>query len=507
MQRNLLEYLENSAKEFPDKTAFSDGKKGLTFEELLDLSKAAGCSLLEEGFAKEPIAVLMDKSPAMAAAFLAVLYSGGCYVPLDREMSANRIKLILETLKPRAMIVGEKTTAGFARTLKYDGEIYSFEELSFGDGDDEILDEARERALDTDPAYIVYTSGSTGIPKGVAASHRNVIDYIEALGEVLQADGGTIFGNQSPLYLDACLKDFYTTLKFAAETVFIPKTLFSFPVKLIGFLNEHKINTVCWVVSVFTYISGVGALESVQPKFLRTAAFGSEVFPAKQLRLWREALPDTRFINLYGPTECTGMSCFYEVDREFDDDEAVPIGKAFPNTAVTLLDDDGQLIEDADVPGEIYISGAGVTYGYYGDFERTEQAFVQNPLNSAYREIVYKTGDLARYNEYGELVYISRRDQQIKHMGYRIELAEIEAAAAGLDGAALVCCVFDSVRSLITLYYTGTIEEPKLKKQLKELLPGYMLPSAVERLDEFPSLSSGKIDRKTLTDKAIERNV
>ena len=183
--------------------------------------------------------------------------------------------------------------------------------------DDGALDRIYRRAIDTDPIYIVFTSGSTGIPKGVAACHRSVIDYIEQLSEALHFNEDTVFGNQTPLYFDACLKELYPTLKFGATTYLIPRNLFSIPTALVEYLNQHKINTVCWVVSALTMISAFGTFELVKPKYLHTVAFGSEVFPIKQFRLWRQALPEATFTNLYGPTEGTGMCCYYRVEREF----------------------------------------------------------------------------------------------------------------------------------------------------------------------------------------------
>jgi non-ribosomal peptide synthetase component F len=254
------------------------------------------------------------------------------------------------------------------------------------------------------------------------------------------------------------------------------------------------VNTVCWVVSALTILSGLGVLEKAVPR-LRTIAFGSEVFPPRQFRIWRDALPDARFINLYGPTECTGMSCCYEVPADFDGDEPIPIGKAFPNTEILLIAD-GRLVTDCGTPGEMYIRGAGVTMGYYNHFERTGEAFVQNPLQANYPEIVYRTGDFAKYNARGELVYIGRKDFQIKHMGYRVELMDIEAAAARVDGVHTVCCVFLKERDQIVLCYAGSVPETELAAHMRGLLPRYMEPSVYVRADELPRTRNGKIDRE-----------
>ena len=206
-----------------------------------------------------------------------------------------------------------------------------------------------------------------------------VIDYIESFSEVLGANENTIFRNQTPLYVDASLKEIYPTLKFGATAYIIQRNC-HVSNETVEFLNEKKINTVCWVVPAFTMISGLGVLDKIKPEYLHTIAFGSEVFPMKQFLIWRKALPEAKFINLYGPTEATGMSCYYIVDREFSEDDVIPIGRPFRNTDIILLNEENRLADPGE-PGEICIRGTSLTLGYYRDFERTGEAFVQNPLN------------------------------------------------------------------------------------------------------------------------------
>jgi acyl-CoA synthetase (AMP-forming)/AMP-acid ligase II len=273
-----------------------------------------------------------------------------------------------------------------------------------------------------------------------------------------------------------------------------------FPLKLVEFLNENKINTVCWVVSALTMISAFGALEREIPKYLHTIAFGSEVFPIKQYNLWKKHLPNTRFINLYGPTEATGMSCYYEVERDFELDEMIPIGRAFHNTEILLLDETNQITKAGEV-GEICIRGTSLTLGYYKNFEKTNEAFVQNPLNNAYPEMIYRTGDLGKLNDRGELVFVSRKDNQIKHMGHRIELGEIEIVTNQMDAMKSACCIFDTVKKKIVLYYVGEITTAQVAGYLKEKLPRYMIPNVIEALEEMPLTSNGKINRVLLKEK------
>jgi amino acid adenylation domain-containing protein len=509
MITNVLEYLEQTLARLtdPDKVAFYSTNTTLaldnaallnentvlSFKELSGLGKSCGSYLSQRGIVKQPVVVFMRKSPDMIAAFLGVVYGGNYYIPLDAEIPVFRIRLILEAVDP-AMIICDEATSALVTEWKLPYPYESYNEIRNHPIDEISLGKIRKRAVDADPLYVVFTSGSTGTPKGVVASHRSVIDYIENLSAVLQVGPDTVFGNQSPLYLDACLKEIYPTLKFGATTYLIPQSLFMFPVKLIEYINENGINTICWVASALGMAAGLGALEVATPRTLHTVAFGSEVFPIKHFNLWREALPDARFIHLYGPTEATGMSCYYEAKRTFGPDESIPIGQPFPNTEIVLLDDNGNTPEQGQ-PGEICIRGAGLCLGYFGDAEKTAAVFTQNP-QSVFPDTIYRTGDLGYVGSKGELYFLSRRDHQIKHMGHRIELAEIEWVAARCDGLGLACAVFDDVESKIILFYMAKdIKKTDVRAYLKSNLPRYMLPHTMFQLDDIPRTPGGKLDR------------
>ncbi len=503
MQNHVLDYLNHIVAEKPDKTAFSNGREGMTFQEVFWQSRSVGSFLHEKGIYKEPVVIFMNKHPKEITAFFGVIIGGNFYVPIDEEMPGSRIQLILDNVKAR-MIICDEATRETAGTFDFAGEIVCYDDICRTEIQEEALKEIYDRAIDTDPIYIVFTSGSTGVPKGVAACHRSVIDYIEQLSEVLKFDGDTVFGNQTPLYFDACLKELYPTLKFGAVTYLIPRELFMFPVKLVEFLNQYQINTVCWVVSALTMISAFGALDTAAPQYLKTVAFGSEVFPVKQFQKWRQALPEAEFVNLYGPTEGTGMCCYYKVEREFGMDEAIPVGRPFKNTEILLLNEKNERAEEGEA-GEICIRGTSVTLGYYNNPEKTAEAFVQNPLNHAYPELIYRTGDLGQYNEDGDLVFISRKDYQIKHMGHRIELGEIEANVNLLEGVRLSGCIYDEIKGRIVLYYVGDLEEKELAAALREKLPRYMLPNRTIRLEQMAFTANGKIDRTALKNKYRNR--
>ena len=496
MQNNVLDYIEDSLKRVPDKIAYADDEVQLSFLDVKNIMDSVGSHLLQLGCKREPIIVFMKKSPNTIATFFGVINAGCYYVPIDSEMPATRIQLILENCKPN-VIICDSSTVDIARNFDYKANVVLFSNIVNTKPDYEALALVRKKAIDTDPIYIVFTSGSTGVPKGVCACHRSVIDYIEQLSETLGFNEDTIFGNQTPLYFDACLKELYPTLKFGATTYLIPHSYFMFPVKLVEYINEHNINTVCWVVSALTMISAFATFDTVKPTTLRTIAFGSEVFPIKQFRLWREACPEAKFFNLYGPTEGTGMCCYYPVTREFADDEVIPVGFPFKNTEILLLKDDNTLAEDGE-QGEICIRGTSVTLGYYNNPEKTSEAYVQNPLNKAYPEIIYRTGDMGHINEYGELVFHSRKDFQIKHMGHRIELGEIEAAVSSIDGIEENCCLYDKEKQRIVLFYTGQTDQKEVGCLLKDMLVSYMLPTKRICLDNMPHNVHGKIDRAAL---------
>lgn len=496
MQNNVLEYLEHTVKRVPDKVAYANDKVGITFQEVYDQGRAIGTFLNRQGIYKQPVVVFMKKHPKAIVAFFGVIYAGDYYVPIDEEMPRFRIELILKNLMPKAIICDEATKK-VMETFEYNGEIYLYDEIIRTSIDDNVIQDIREAAIDTDPIYVVFTSGSTGIPKGVVACHRSVIDYIESLSDVLEFSENTVFGNQTPLYFDACLKELYPTLKFGAKTYIIPKSLFMFPVKLVEFLNEHQINTVCWVVSALTMISAFKAFDKVIPKYLHTIAFGSELFPIKQFNLWKKTLPNARFVNLYGPTEATGMCCFFKVERDFEEGEVLPIGRPFRNTEIILLDNDNKIPPRGEM-GEICVRGTSLTLGYYKAFDKTNEVFVQNPLNDAYPELIYRTGDLGKYNERGELIFVSRKDYQIKHMGHRIELGEIEVNVNMIEGIKSACCIYQKEKERIVLYYVGDISTKEVIESLKKTLPRYMLPNYIEALESMPLTANGKIDRVNL---------
>ena len=344
--------------------------------------------------------------------------------------------------------------------------------------------------------YVLFTSGSTGIPKGVCITHEGVIDYIDCVTEIFQFSSKDSFGNQAPFYFDNSILDIYCSLKAGATLYIIPQDLFSQPVLLLEHLRKNQINTIFWVPSALIVVSKLKALRNVDLNgILKRVLFCGEVMPNKQLNIWRKFLPDVVFANLYGPTEITDACTYYIVDREFADDEPLPIGVPMKNTDILVLDEKKRLVTEKGKVGELCVRGIGVARGYFRNSEKTMEAFVQNPLNSDYEEKIYCTGDLVQYNNYNELVYLSRKDFQIKHKGHRIELGEIETAASSLSGVAACCCLYDDKHNRIVLFLDQELKCDEVNDKLKEMLPKYMLPGKVIFMESMPINANGKIDR------------
>ena len=353
--------------------------------------------------------------------------------------------------------------------------------------------------IDTDPLYAIFTSGSTGTPKGVLIKQYAVLDMVNQFKKEFHFDENNIFGNQAPFDFDVSVKDIYSTLLNGATLIVIPKVCFMFPTKLIEYINENKINTAIWATSVFRIVENVKGLEKDKMQTLKLAMFSGEVMPTKVLNYWRKNQPDIQYVNLYGPTEITCNCTFYKVEKEFDDKDTLPIGKAFRNTEILLLDNEDKLITEANIQGEICVRGSSLALGYYNDPEITAKAFVQNPLNKSYEEKIYRTGDLAEYNEVGELIFIGRKDHQIKHMGHRIELAEIEKLANSVDFINASVCVYNEEREKIVMFYESKEDDnKKVYLTLKELLPKYMIPNEMIWYEKLPVTKNSKIDRVKL---------
>ena len=509
MSKSVIEYLENSAVMFPEKIAVADDKSSMTYKELLCYSKNIAAALLPYVKQGQAVPVYMEKSCMALAAFLSIATAGCFYVLLDPSYPIDRINSIIHTLDANMMIVDEKS-AKKQEKLGFEGNVLKIEELiQYTASKEEYthLEKIRDQALDIDPLYAIFTSGSTGVPKGVIVNHRSVIDFIDCFTNQFGISSDDVIGNQAPFDFDVSVKDIYSSLKCGATIQIIPKSLFSFPAILLDYLDNNHVTTLIWAVSALCIVTRLNGFDYKKPSNINKVIFSGEVMPIKHLNLWRAAYPNAMFVNVYGPTEITCNCTYYIVDRAFELDETLPIGKPFPNERVFLLDEKDELItqQDCHKIGEICVSGTSVTLGYYNNKEKTSEAFVQNPLNDKYIEIIYRTGDLGYYNEKKELCFSSRKDFQIKHNGHRIELGEIDAAINAADGVARACCIYDEKKQLIIGFYEGESDKKAITHALLAKLPKFMLPQEFVKVDTMPVTKNGKIDRKQLMEKYNEK--
>ena len=500
MQRNVLEYFERTCPRFPDKPAVVDRERTLSFSELRRQALAlAGLIAQRTSQRSQPVAVFLPKEADAVVSFLGILYTGNCYAPMDVKSPGVRVKRILDHLNPVVVI----TKPALRQTLLDLG--VSLERLL-------VLGEAPgcsvpagavipSDVIDTDPAYIIHTSGSTGVPKGVVICHRGIIDYIDWARDCFGIDENCVIGNQAPFYFDNSTLDLYLCFACGATLHLIPEELFAFPVRLLEYVRRTALNFVFWVPSVLVNVANLKALDSVPCDGLKKILFAGEVMPARQLNYWRQRLPGALYANLYGPTEITVDCTFYIVDREFKDDEAVPIGVACRNTDVLVLNEQNRPAV-VNEPGELCVRGSSLALGYWNNPEQTAKAFTQNPLNPHYPDLIYHTGDLVFRNERGEIMFIGRKDFQIKHQGYRIELGEIETAVLALPEIENACVLYHQGKKEITLFFESKVKlgPADIRPRLMERLPKYMFPTVFHQLDVLPRNANGKIDRPALTE-------
>lgn len=498
MIARLTDYLDEIAARLPEKTAYVDQKRSLTFSEVKEEALHVAQALIDKGLFKKPVALIMDKSCDCLVSTLGIAYSGNFYTVIDTEMPPERIQKILDTLTPEAVITNGEA---FDKAAAIAGDVPV---LVYGDVQKLPLDRPRleavtRRILPSDVLYVLFTSGSTGMPKGVITSHWAVVHFLgTTCRQVFKVEESDVMLCQCPFYFVMSLIDMFSPLSTGAEMHMIPESWFSFPAMLVEYIEKNKVTFLNWVPSALNMIASTDAFSIGDLSSIKKVIFGGEIMPIRVLKDWQKHLPDAYYLNSYGSTEATNSCVCYAVNREFEDTAILPIGVCDPNMDVFLLDDSDKLITEKNQVGELCVRGASLSYGYYKDPERTRTVFVQNPLNDAYEEKIYRTGDLAKYNEYGEIECIGRKDFQIKHMGHRIELGEIEAAVSAVAGVSENACIYDSVRQAILLYYSGSVESRELGKILKEKLPAYMLPRRRFKLESMPHNLNGKIDRAAL---------
>lgn len=500
LKNSVLCYLEESVQRFPDKVALIDEERSITFCEWKSMSLCIANGIAKKTQKRKiPILVYLPKSVMTLVSFAGILYSGNYYTPTDVKFPFEKVASIMKCLIPEVIITDRKSGKKLTDHGVQAEKILYVEDLDLG----AIYDNGNQlnsQIIDTDLAYVFFTSGSTGIPKGVAITHRSIIDYIDWAGEKFGVTSDTKIANQAPFYFDNSILDIYLCMSCGAQLYITPEMYFTFTAKLLDYIRENAINFIFWVPSALIGVANSGLLEKIDCSCIKKVLFCGEVMPNRHLNYWRRLLPDALYANLYGPTEITDVCSCYVIDREFTDEEPLPIGIACNNTQIILLNDQDEEITETDAMGELCVRGTSLAVGYYNNPEKTAEAFVQNPLNPHYSEKIYRTGDLAHYNQYGEIMFDGRKDFQIKHMGYRIELGEIETAILSFDEVYNACCIYDTEQSVIVAFCNAdqSVAGLDIKKYLGDILPRYMIPAKYILLDEMPYNDNGKIDRKAL---------
>lgn len=499
MTINLIEYFKERVALYPQRIAVVDGDNSIDFATLSKRVIEFSNHIVDNcNCTNNPIAVYLPKSIGAVIADLAITYSGNAYMNLDVKTPAERIGNIITTVAPRAIVTTNKLYESIKQVVTSDIKVFYIDEsFAPSEAGEERLLARLSQLIDTDPYCIINTSGSTGTPKGVVLNHRSFIDFTEWSILALKIGDQEIIGSLSPLVFDIYSHELCMMMSKGSTIVLLPEHLSAFPVKILEILVRQKVSYIFWVPTIMVNIANMDLLSKIELPALKTIWFAGEVFPTKQFNCWRKYLPTTKFVNLYGPIEITLDCTYYIVEREIPDNEPIPIGFPCRNTDVLILNEKNEKTKQGE-EGELCVRGTSLAMGYYNNPEKTAAAFVQNPLNHSYPEIIYRTGDLVFVNERGEIIFKGRKDSLIKHMGYRIELGEIEHII--INTLKLVkngCIVYNNRDKEIILFYEAEKELPpaEFRIAIGKALPKYMIPMRYHHLNELKRNTNGKIDR------------
>lgn len=505
MKINLIEYFRETVARVPDKQAVIEGDTAIDFKTLDARAKKMACQIVKTIHSiNEPISVFLPKSIDAVVSDLAITYSGNIYMNLDIKTPAERIKNILETIRPKVIITNQSLLKNIEQIVPQDVLIIDIDSISeYTEEDDSFLLKRLEWLIDTDPYCIINTSGSTGTPKGVVLNHKSFFDFTEWSVSTLNIGNNEIIGSLSPIIFDIYSHELCMLMAKGSTIVLIPESLSAFPFKILEILKKENVTYLFWVPTIMVNIANMDLLNKIALPCLAKIWFAGEVLPTKQYNYWHACLPKTMFVNLYGPIEITLDCTYYVVDRDFEDNEPLPIGKACRNTSILILNE-GNAPCGINEEGELCVRGTSLAMGYYNNPEKTSLVFIQNPLNTKYPELIYRTGDMVVMTDKGEIVFKGRKDTLVKHLGYRIELGEIEHTVVNaLKLVANGCVIYNHENKEITLIYESTdeISVGDFRKRIGANLPKYMIPTKYVRVDKMPMNTNGKIDRLSLAKK------
>ncbi len=496
---NIIQYLERSAAAHPDRPALEELGRTLSYRETQTVSQCIGAAVLRalDGQIRRQIGVFLPKGIDAVCADYGALYAGSYFLNIDIKAPQQRNSNILARLKPPLILTSRRLEAQLQ-------EIASGATLVFLEEIDTGCIPAPEslpwpQITDADPFCVITTSGSTGTPKGVVLPHRGYIDHLTDKLNAMSLHRSVRLASIAPTDFDFFVYEITMILVNASTMVLMPDSYLMFPLKLVRYLCESKVDYLMWVASYMVTIAQYDLFSKFAPVCLRDVWFGGEVFPTKYLNYWRRHLPGARFVHCYGPTEAS-FACTYKIiGREYPDEEQLPIGKPFQNTRILVLDEQNRPV-GAGGEGELCVLGSRLALGYYNDPEKTALAFTQNPTNSTYPEPMYRTGDIVKVLDDGDLLFRGRADTLIKHLGYRIELGEVEHVINALGIVYYACAAYNRDLQEITLFYEAEREltVAEMRAKIGTALPKYMIPTAFVYMERLPRNTNDKIDRVAL---------
>lgn len=499
MRTNILNFLDQGGlKSNPDAVWIKDGDLEWTFSQFADRVNRIGSALLLRGIAVgDVIAVFVPNSAHVLAVDFGIARAGGVFMNVDVGLPMSRVRAIFESVQPRLILVCQSQYDKIPQDLRNNTVVY--EELLETVIAVTALEDRFTSVIDTDPACLITTSGSTGVPKAVALSHRGLIDFSEWFDSRFDFNGRDVVGSLSPLFFDGYIPGLFMSLLHGGKFVILPREVAAFPVKLAEQLSMNEVSFIFWVPSTLVPIAKLKVLDDLPLPRLRFVGFAGEVMPPTSLSYLRKVLPHALFVNFYGPIEISVICTYFIVPQDFPADKPVPIGQPCANTRILILDENDAPCKPGQ-PGELCVAGSGVALGYWNNPEKTASAFVANPLTRSYEEKIYRTGDIGSFELDGTISFIGRRDFQIKHQGYRIDLGEIEHAADTTLDAKYCSVLYEAATRNIVLFYEADLEltAQNIRNRMAEHLPKYMLPTKIIRLDVMPLNPNGKVDRKLL---------
>ncbi|MGJ0359107.1 amino acid adenylation domain-containing protein [Aliarcobacter cryaerophilus] len=510
---NLADYFYDIANKYYSEIALRYKDKNLNYDELNKLSNKIANYFLDNGIkAYDVIGIFNTKEPLGYASMLACLKIGATYTNIDEENPLARLEKILNSCKPKLLISDHAPSS----LIKNVASSMCIDVVDFSNSDelksfsDKNL-ETSKQIIGSTPSYIMFTSGSTGTPKGVTISHANILSFLGWSIQRYEVTSKDRFAGVSPMYFDNSVFDFYTALFSGASLVPIKKEITTNLPKLIDLVENMQCTIWFSVPSFLVYLQTMRALSEKTFQSIRVFTFGGEGFPKSELKkLYSLYGHQAKLINVYGPTEGTCICSSYDIsEKDFEDmNTLAPLGTINQNFEYIIVNENMQEVQNGE-KGELCLIGPNVALGYYNDMKRTNQSFVQNPKITTHKDIIYKTGDIV-YKKDSLLWFVGRVDNQIKHMGYRIELEEIESALNGVHYIQQSAVVYNKINEkygkIIAFVVTkSNIKENEIKSELAKLLPEYMIPNIIEIKKELPKNANGKIDKSSIARNLISR--